>query len=235
MPSSPDKTASTSSQPRILLCGDTGVSVEFGDRIDPAINRRVHCLARALRERSHPGIVDLIPSYRALLIQYDPWLISYENVVSSVEECSADYREDGSSAAGIIEIPVCYGGEWGPDLEDVAAHHGMTSEEVIAMHSRGLYTVYMIGFTPGFPYLGGLDERLATPRKKEPRRRVPAGSVGIADRQTGIYPVASPGGWQLIGWTPLEIFDLTRSDPFYLKPGDRLRFVAITKEECAGT
>jgi inhibitor of KinA len=215
---------------RILPCGDTGISVEFGDVIDPGLNARVRRLFQALRDAQPVGILDLIPTYRALFIEYDPFECSFERLVLLVE---AAVRGDAVASlpdAPAIEIPVCYGGEFGPDLEEVAACHQMSVEEVIELHCRPVYTVYMIGFTPGFPYLGGLDERLITPRKRKPRQRVPTGSVGIADRQTGIYSADSPGGWQIIGRTPVKLFDLTRAEPFLLQAWDRVQFIPVSKE-----
>jgi inhibitor of KinA len=217
--------------PRFLPCGDTGLSVEFADGIDRLVNDRVQRLFRHLRAKSFPGIVDLNPTYRSLIIQYRPWECSFENLVLLVEEALKAPDEGRFRAADPVRIPVCYGGIYGPDLDEVAAFHGMSPEKVVRLHVAPKYYVYMIGFTPGFPYLGGLDERLFTPRKKEPRKRVPAGSVGIADRQTGIYSIDSPGGWQLIGRTPLSLFDRKRPDPFLLNPGDILLFVPITEKE----
>jgi KipI family sensor histidine kinase inhibitor len=173
------------------------------------------------------------PTYRALFIEYDARLISCERLMLLVEEAleapipSAEDRET-------VEVPVCYGREYGPDLEEVAALHSLSSQEAIALHSASFYHVYMIGFTPGFPYLGGLDPRLATPRRKTPRDRIPAGSVGIADRQSGIYPIESPGGWQIIGRTPLRLFDLNRSPVFLIRAGQTLRFRPITRDEFEG-
>jgi inhibitor of KinA len=217
-------------EPHILLCGDTGISVEFGNAINLAVNRRVQHLLGRLASRQPPGILGLNPTYRSLFIQYDPWQCSFEHLLLAVEEALAAAEETSATDASLIEIPVCYGGEFGPDLEDVASIHGLRPEEVIGLHCAAVYYVYMIGFTPGFPYLGGLDERLYTPRKKTPRKLVPAGSVAVADRQTGIYPIDSPGGWQLIGKTPLTLFDLERADPFYLHAGDSVRFKPITRE-----
>jgi inhibitor of KinA len=217
-------------QPRILLCGDTAISVEFGNRIDPAINAQVQRLFRVLKKQSVPGILALIPSYRALLIHYDPWSCSYERLLQWVEDALHSNAQGLTTDTAIFEIPVCYGSEYGPDLEAVAVFHNLLPERVVELHSQPLYSVFMIGFTPGFPYLGGLDEQLATPRRQEPRSKVPAGSVGIAGRQTGIYSLDSPGGWQLIGRTPMKLFDLGRSEPFLLKPGDRVKFKPVTKD-----
>ncbi len=215
---------------RVLLCGDTGVSIEFGDAIDPAINMRVRQLFQVLKSLRPVGIVDLIPTYRSLFIEYDPWQCSFEQLLLVVEDAIRERRVLPSDDASVLEIPVCYGDHFGPDLDELAATHRLSGEEVTRIHCSPVYTVYMIGFSPGFPYLGGLDERLITPRRKEPRRMVPAGSVGIADRQTGIYPLESPGGWQIIGRTPMRLFDLTKPEPFLLNAGDRVRFIPITRD-----
>jgi inhibitor of KinA len=215
---------------RVLLCGDTGVSIEFGDAIDPAINTRVRQLFQALKSLRQSGVVDLIPTYRSLFIEYDPWQCSFERLLLVVEEALREGRVLPADDASVLEIPVCYGDDFGPDLVELAATHRMSCQEVIRIHSDPVYTVYMIGFAPGFPYLGGLDERLITPRRKEPRRRVAAGSVGIADRQTGIYPLESPGGWQIIGRTPMRLFDLSKPAPFLLNVGDRVQFIPITRD-----
>jgi inhibitor of KinA len=217
--------------PKILLCGDSALSVQFGEAIDPLINQRVHALFKKLKSDSPPGLIDLIPTYRSLLVQYDPAVLSFETLQKIVFARCDPTESESESAGRLIEIPVCYGNDFGPDLKEVAALHRLTEKEVIQIHSRGAYRVYMIGFTPGFPYMGGLDPRLVTPRKEVPRALVPAGTVGIAAQQTGIYPLDSPGGWQLIGRTPVKIFDLTRPEPFYLKPGDRVKFKSISREE----
>lgn len=184
-------------------------------------------LFQRLRRRSIPGIKDLIPSYRSLLIQYDPLRLSLEELENILDEHLPGLERRVPPLRNIIEIPVCYGGSFGPDLEGVADTHGLTPEEVIDLHSAVTYQVYMIGFTPGFPFLGGLDPRLHTPRKKTPREKVPAGSVGLADQQTGIYSLDSPGGWRLIGRTPVRLFDLSREKPLFLEAGDRVRFRPI--------
>jgi len=217
--------------PRILLCGDTGISVEFGDRIDPEINERVRSLFTRLKAKACPGILDLNPTYRSLFIQYDPYVCSFERLAQIVSESREPSDMLAVETPVVKEIPVCYGGEFGPDIEEVAAFHGLEVEEVIRLHWIPLYRVYMIGFTPGFAYLGGLDEKLHTPRKQEPRKKVAAGSIGIADQQTGIYPIDSPGGWQLIGRTPLRLFDPSNEVPFLLEAGDMVRFRPVTGEE----
>lgn len=209
------------------------MSVELGDGIDPSINRRVQALADFMRHRrlTHPGILELNPTYRSLFIQYDPWQCSYEQLLLTIEEGLASAGHEAPVGPILFEIPVCYGLEFGPDLDEVAAIHGLTPQQVVELHTTPVYDVVMVGFTPGFPYLSGLDERLITPRKARPRKVVPAGSVGIADRQTGIYSIDSPGGWQIIGRTPLRLFDPDRSDPFLVQAGDRLRFTPVTRKD----
>ncbi|MEW6490258.1 MAG: 5-oxoprolinase subunit PxpB [Thermodesulfobacteriota bacterium] len=216
--------------PVLRPCGDSAVSVELGEGIDLAVNRRVHALGRALAARSHPGIVALSPAYRSLFVEYDPRRCSFEELALLVEE-AAQLPDLAAARGAEVEIPVCYGGVLGPDLEEVAAFHGLDPARVAELHAAPVYHVYLVGFTPGFPYLGGLDPRLHTPRRATPRERVAAGSVGIADRQTGIYPIESPGGWQLIGRTPLRLFDLGREPPFLVPAGARLRFLPISREE----
>lgn len=209
------------------------MSVEFGDGIDPSINRRVQDLADFMRRQriTQPGILELNPTYRSLFIQYDPWECSFEQLLVTIERGMASAGTEATVRLVPLEIPVCYGLEFGPDLDEVAAIHGLAPEQVVELHARPVYDVVMVGFTPGFPYLSGLDERLITPRKSRPRKSVPAGSVGIADRQTGIYSIDSPGGWRIIGRTPLKLFDPERSDPFLIRPGDRLRFNPVTRKE----
>lgn len=216
--------------PQLLPCGDSALTVQCGNTIAPSINRQVQFLFEQLKVRSPAGLIAMIPSYRSLFIQYDPDLLGFEDLRQLVTSLWDTSETDFRSAGRLIEIPVCYGGELGPDLDEVASFHNLTREEVITTHSGVLYQVYMIGFTPGFPFLGGLDRRLITPRKENPRSLVPAGTVGIADRQTGIYPIDSPGGWQLIGRTPIRLFDLRRPKPFYLTPGDQIKFIPISRE-----
>jgi KipI family sensor histidine kinase inhibitor len=216
---------------RILLCGDTAISVEFGDRIDPEINALVRRLYELLKAGGHTGIVDLNPTYRSLFIQYDPRECSFERLTGIVEQCLPCVGALSEEVPVVKDIPVRYGGEFGPDLEQIATLHGLGIDEVIGLHCAPLYRVYMIGFTPGFAYLGGLDERLHTPRRKESRKRVAAGSIGIADQQTGIYPIDSPGGWQIIGRTYVKIFDPERENPFFLEAGDLIKFRPIAGEE----
>lgn len=217
-------------KPRIKICGETAISVELEDAVDPEVNGRVHDLCRRLRTAEVPGVLCAVPTYRALFVHYDPWVCSLERLLLILEEI---WKDPLASPAGgrMVEIPVCYGLEMGPDLAEVAGFHGMSEAEVIALHSRPVYQVYMMGFTPGFPYLGGLDPRLHTPRRAVPRKRVAAGSVGIADKQTGIYPIESPGGWRIIGRTPLVLFDPGGEPPFLVEAGDFIRFRPIGRED----
>lgn len=214
-------------RPRFRHCGDTGLAVELGEGIDLAVNRAIHRLRWALEALALPGIEALTPSYRSLLIQYDPAHRSMERLMLDVESVLEGGWTDADPGR-LIEIPVNYGGSEGPDLDEVAAHARLSPEEVVRRHSGVDYPVYLIGFTPGFPYLGGMDASLCTPRKATPRERVPAGSVGIAETQTGIYPIDSPGGWQLIGRTPLRLFDPDRAEPFLVRAGDTVRFVPLS-------
>jgi len=218
-------------RPRFRIAGDRGLLAEYGDAIDPAINRKVRAMAIALEKEPPQGILEVIPTYRSLLILYDPLLTTCSRLQEKLLALEERLSEIEIPPPRTVEIPVCYGGEYGPDLDFVAQSHGLSPEEVIRIHSEPTYQVYMIGFTPGFPFLGKLPEVLHTPRHKTPRTRVPAGSVGIANDQTGIYPIESPGGWQLIGRTPLKIFDLRRPNPFLLKAGDLVKFRPITPEE----
>jgi len=217
--------------PRFLLAGDSGFLVEFGDRIDPEINRRVREIFLALEKFPIEGIREAVPTYRSLLIFYDPLKTSPDRIREGIVSFAQKAGEMRIPPPETIEIPVLYGGEAGPDIGFVAEHNGLTSEEVVHIHTTGSYLIYMLGFTPGFPFLGGLSERLFTPRLKTPRTVVPAGSVGIANNQTGIYSIDSPGGWQLIGRTPIKLYDPKRKDPILLRAGNYLKFRSITEKE----
>lgn len=216
---------------RFRLSGDRGLLVEYGNGIDLDVSRRVRANFIGLTQDAPAWLVEAIPTYRSILVIYDPTLAHPEKIVDLMILLDAELEETSVPPPRTVEIPVLYGGEAGPDLEFVAAHNRLSVEEVISLHSKVEYHVYMLGFSPGFPYLGGLDPRLHTPRQESPRLRVPAGTVGIANAQTGVYPVATPGGWQLIGRTPLRLFDMAREEPFMLEAGDKLRFRPIGVEE----
>ena len=214
---------------RFLPCGDRAVTVEWGSTIDEHINRQVHAFARKVEALSHPAITEVVPTYRSATVHYRPEVLSYEELKQLLLSLTQGGPEE-TEELPVVEIPVCYGGEYGPDLEEVAQHCSLTPEEVIARHTAPTYRIYMLGFTPGFPYLGGMDPSIAAPRRKEPRIHIPAGSVGIAGEQTGVYPIVSPGGWQLIGRTPLRLFDPQREQPILLSAGAGIRFVPIDEE-----
>jgi len=208
------------------LC-EYAVTVRFADCIDEAVNEVVHGTATRLEAAKKEGIEEIVPAFSSLTIYYDPLVIDYIGVGAWLRKNIRRPEQATRRLARTVVIPVCYGGEFGPDLSDVARFHGMTETEVVTLHSTGRYRVYMIGFSPGFAYLGGLSPRLATPRRPVPRTKVPAGSVGIAGGQTGVYPLATPGGWQLIGRTPLKLFDPHREKPSLLAAGDIVVFQPI--------
>ena len=218
-------------QPRFLLTGDTSLSVEFGSEISEAINRRIRAFGLALEAAAIPGVTELVPTYRSMMIHYNPEVIGYAALTARLTAVLGGLDQIALPPSQVLEIPVLYGGEAGPDLAFVAEHAGLTPEEVIARHTKPEYLIYMLGFTPGFTYLGGLDERLFCPRLQTPRTRIPAGSVGIGGEQTGIYPLDSPGGWQLIGRTPLRLFTPASGGQLPYAAGDRIRFVPITPEQ----
>lgn len=219
--------------PRLLPSGDSALLIEFDDEIDLAINAQVHALALTLRERPLAGMGEAVPTYRSLLLHYDPLRLSLAEATAFAQEALSRVQARARPKPRVVEIPTCYGGEFGADLEFVAQHNDLSPDEVIRLHSSALYPVYMLGFSPGFAYLGGLSKAIATPRLSTPRTQVPAGSVGIAGQQTGIYPIATPGGWRLIGRTPLCLFDPQRDPPALLRPGDHVRFVPIDPDRFA--
>jgi inhibitor of KinA len=215
------------------MAGDATVLVEFEERIDVQVNARAIALARAVRGAQIPGVRDIVPAYRTVGVSFDPLGTDLGRLWKEIALCAAKPGEAGASDSALVRVPVCYGGKHGPDLDDLAAAAGLTVDEAIERHCAPLYRVFMIGFVPGFAYLGLVDERLAAPRRTEPRLRVPVGSVGIAGRQTGIYPAETPGGWMLVGRTPLRPFDLTRENACVFKPGDTVQFYPIDPAEYA--
>lgn len=207
--------------------GDSALLVQLGDKIDSAINQRVHALNALLQTNSIAGIVETVPAYCTLLIHYDPLILTFDQVKRWVRDEMTQLADSFHRTPRRLEVPIRYDGASGLDLETVAAAKNISIADVIRIHSEREYTVYMMGFTPGFPYLGTLDERLSMPRMESPRTLVKAGSVAIAGSQTGIYPLDSPGGWHLIGWTPLKLFDPTRESPFLFAPGDVIKFISL--------
>lgn len=205
--------------------------VEFPEEISPQVNRSVRALWYKLGEQALSGILSMVPTYRSLLIHYDPEVLKSEKLQRLVVDLADQLQEEETLPGRVVTLPVLYGGKQGPDLAAVAQHNKLTEDEVVAIHTEGEYLVYMLGFAPGFPYLGGLDPRLHTPRLEVPRTRVRAGSVGIAGQQTGVYSTNSPGGWQLIGHTPVPLFSPYAKDPVLLRPGDIVKFRAVEEQE----
>ena len=215
----------------MVEAGDSALVVEFEERIDPALNARVVALADRLRVEPIAGVRDVVPTFRSLAVYFDPLRTSYDALVARLEREAAAPDPPPRPRLDVIRVPVCYGGEFGPDLADVARSAGMTESVVVDLNTAPTYLVFMLGFAPGMAYLGVVDGRIAAPRRETPRLRVPRGSVGIAGAQTGIYPAETPGGWQVIGRTPLRPFDLMRPAPFLMKAGDLVSFVAIDRAE----
>jgi inhibitor of KinA len=211
--------------PLIEPLGEAALQVTLGDEIGISTSAAVLGLRCAVLEANLPGVTDCIPAYTSLLVRYDPTWAEVNILIHTLAELCANKPAADTLQGRLVEIPVIYGGEFGPDLADVAANAGKTVGDVIRLHAAGDYTVAFLGFLPGFPYMIGLDPRLACPRLATPRQIVTAGSVGIAGGQTGIYPLDSPGGWRIIGRTTLRLFDHTRGQPELLRPGDRVRFV----------
>ena len=214
-----------------LPAGDSALVIELGDEIHPDINQKIRALVLTLQERNILGIKEYVPTYRSLMLLYDPTTILYHELVEKVKCVESQLEMSAFSEPRIIEIPVVYGKDFGPDIGFVAEHNTLSEEDIIALHTGRDYLVYMLGFTPGFCYLGGMSERLETPRLSIPRTRIPAGSVGIAGKQTGVYPIDSPGGWQLIGRTPLCLFDPHRDPAVLITAGDYVRFSQIDEHE----
>ena len=205
--------------------------IEFGNEISPEVNRKIAAVVELMREQHIEGVVDVIPAFCSLLVNYDPRVIRYEKMRKRMESLLRVDIKVGEGKRKIFEIPVLYGGEYGPDLESIAEHAGLSEGEVIKIHSSQDYLIYMLGFLPGFCYLGGLDERIHTPRLANPRLKINAGSVGIGGSQTGIYPLDSPGGWQLMGMTPVKTYDPDRETPILVEAGDYIRFIPIDEQE----
>jgi len=219
--------------PAYRIMGDRSLLVELGDHIGLDVNQRVRELFVALKAHHLKGIIEIIPGYSSLLVVFDPFKINLSLLQKEVQHSLDALDPSRLIEPKTVEIPVAYGGEFGPDLTWVAQYHNITPAEVIRLHTSRVYHVYMIGFTPGFPYMGELPKALITPRKETPRTAVPKGSVAMAQAQTGIYPTQSPGGWQIIGRTPIDLFDASRWPPALLQMGDQVRFFAIDEKDMA--
>ncbi len=212
--------------------GDSAVVATLGTGLDELALPRVRALAETLARDLPAGVVDVVPAFASVTVFYDPTRIgSYAQLCAAIEARAAR-AEAGvlTQESRRVEIPVCYGGEFGPDLAEVATRAGLSVQAVVALHSGGNFLVHAVGFAPGFAYLGGLPEKIQTPRRPTPRTNVPAGTVGIGGEQTGVYPLVTPGGWNLIGRTPLKMFDATRAEPALLRVGDHVKFQAISRE-----
>lgn len=211
--------------------GDSALLVQLGDEIDPVLNQKVHALDALINANAIAGILETVPAYCTLLVHYDPMILTYTQASRWVLDEFSRMTDSLNRTPRRLEIPVIYGSASDSDLELVAAAKGISPADIIRLHSEREYTVYMMGFTPGFPYMGKLDERLIMPRLETPRTHVRAGTVAIAGEQTGIYPLESPGGWHLIGWTPLTLFDPKSENPFLFAPGDVVKFVPIEQAD----
>ena len=219
-------------KPTISPVGDRAISIDFGQVIDPTINRHIRQTIERIKELQLEGIIELVPTYCALLVEYDAMLYSYSEICKIIEPTLDEGMTDTTNElVTVVEVPTVYGGEFGPDLSFVASHNHLSEGEVISIHSGTDYLVYMLGFIPGFTYLGGMDPRIATPRLSSPRTLIPAGSVGIAGEQTGTYPSDSPGGWQIIGRTPVTMYDMSKAQAALLNAGDYVRYVPIDESE----
>ena len=220
---------------RFLPAGDSAIAVELGREIDLNINNQVAAMRTvieaAIDEGKLKGIVELVPTYGSLLVVYDQLTVGYAGLIEQLKILAEGLEGVEIPDREVVEIPVVYGGEYGPDLGIVAQLNSLSEDEVIKRHSEAEYPIYMLGFVAGFPYLGGMDKSIAAPRKQTPRLKIPAGSVGIAGQQTGIYSVESPGGWQIIGRTPLKLYDADREKPILLRAGQSIRFKPITEAE----
>jgi KipI family sensor histidine kinase inhibitor len=216
---------------KYIPSGDSAFIIKAGDEISEEINATVRKLLARLERENISGVTDFIPSYNELMVCYDPLVLDYKELLEVLRSCAAGLATMELPQADVVHVPVQYGGDYGPDLNYVAAFNGITEHEAVGIHSSSDCLVYMLGFTPGFCYLGGMDRRIATPRRETPRLKIPAGSVGIAGDQTGIYPLESPGGWQIIGRTPLRLFSPDEKPPFLFNAGDYIRFFPVDGDE----
>ncbi len=216
---------------RFLPCGDSALTVEFGSEISPEINKRIKSFTDSVELHAVSGVLDVIPTYRSATIVYDPARISGSRLTKKLRKYLT-FDDAGKAAEKIVHLlPVCYEGDFAPDIDNVIRHTGLSRDEVVSLHAGTDYLIYMLGFLPGFPYLGGLDARLHTPRLEQPRTRIEPGSVGIGGKQTGVYPLASPGGWQLIGRTPVKPYDPDREKPILYQAGEYIRFFPVTEAQ----
>lgn len=216
---------------QFLPCGDSAVTVQFSQQMHESVNRRIRFLATELEKGKVKGVRECVPTFCSATVYFDPCKTTVEKLQKAIERILSHDTQTADFKKRVFLIPVCYEDEFAPDLADVCRLNDLTREEVISIHCGTDYLIYMLGFLPGFPYLGGMDSRIETPRLDSPRTSIPAGAVGIGGKQTGIYPLASPGGWRLIGRTPIKPYDAARPEPILYKAGDYIRFVPIDRAE----
>ena len=215
--------------PRFLLGGDSSIIVQFENEISQKVHKKVMGLTNAIMRAKIKGVIECVPTYNTVFITYNPKKTTHEKIIEKIKSLNFDGK-DQKKKARILKIPVCYGQDFGGDLEEISKITGLSREEIIKIHSEKEYLIYMIGFLPGFAYLGGLDERLIVPRLENPKLKIPAGSVAIGGSQTGIYPVDSPGGWRIIGRTPIKVYDQERKNPVLFSAGDYIKFEVIDSD-----
>ncbi|MEH7886577.1 5-oxoprolinase subunit PxpB [Bacillus sp. JJ1609] len=216
---------------KIIPLGDLAVRISFGDSIEEETNGRIRQFILKLEKERVPGVIEWVPAYTSVTVYYEPEQISYEALKRKLEKVNLSLRETQLASPVVYEIPACYGGEFGLDLPFVAEYHGLSEQEVINLHAGREYLIYMMGFMPGFPYLGGMPDEIAVPRLEQPRFSVFPGSIGIGGSQTGIYPADAPSGWRIIGATPIRLYDPEKNEPFLLSAGNYIKFVPINQEE----
>lgn len=218
-------------QIRFLSCGDSAVTVEFSKNISEETNKKIRFLAAKIESEKVKGIRECVPTFCSLTVYFDPLVTTRKKTEKNILKIINSYKEGSEGKRRVFLIPVCYENEYAPDMDDVCELTGLSKQEIIDIHSKTDYLIYMLGFLPGFPYLGGMDERIEAPRLDSPRTTIPVGAVGIGGKQTGIYPLASPGGWRLIGRTPVKVYDSERENPIVYKAGDYIRFYPIDEDE----